>query len=71
MTEPADFVAGGTPEEQLMGMCETLWEPNMSPDALFECTSQVYFNFFSLLSLFSVFFILLLGFFIFLLEDIS
>ena len=41
MTEPVDFVTGGTPEEQLMGMCETLWEPNMSPDDLFECTSQV------------------------------
>ena len=24
-----------------MGMCETLWEPNMKPDQLFECISQV------------------------------
>merc|ERR1712137_1496043 len=31
VTEPKDFVTGGTPEEQLMGMCETTWEPNMGP----------------------------------------
>ena len=43
ITEPVDFVAGGTCEEQLMGMCETLWEPNMKPDQLFECISQVIF----------------------------
>jgi len=41
ITEPTDFVAGGTCEEQLMGMCETLWEPKMGPDQLFECISQV------------------------------
>jgi 20S proteasome alpha/beta subunit len=41
ITEPVDFVAGGTCEEQLMGMCETLWEPNMGPEQLFECISQV------------------------------
>merc|ERR1711994_723954 len=41
ITEPVDFVAGGTCEEQLMGMCETLWEPKMKPDQLFECISQV------------------------------
>merc|ERR1712202_63990 len=29
ITEPADFVAGGTSEEQLMGMAETLWEAKM------------------------------------------
>merc|ERR1719348_824093 len=40
ITEPIDFVAGGTCEEQLMGMAETLWEPKMSPDQLFECISQ-------------------------------
>jgi 20S proteasome subunit beta 3 len=43
ITEPTDFVAGGTCEEQLMGMCETLWEPNMGPGQLFECISQVLF----------------------------
>ena len=46
-----DFVAGGTCEEQLMGMCETLWEPKMKPDQLFECISQV-LCFLSLLSIF-------------------
>jgi len=44
ITEPEDFVSGGTPEEQLMGMCETLWEPNMGPDDLFECISQSLMN---------------------------
>jgi 20S proteasome subunit beta 3 len=44
ITEPTDFVAGGTCEEQLMGMCETLWEPNMGPGQLFECISQVRFQ---------------------------
>ena len=40
ITENEDFCAGGTPEEQLMGMAETLWEPDMTPDDLFECVSQ-------------------------------
>ncbi len=44
MTEPLDFVAGGTCQEQLMGMCETLWEPNMGPELLFECISQSMMN---------------------------
>jgi len=44
ITEPEDFVSGGTPEEQLMGMCETTWEPNMGPDDLFECISQSLMN---------------------------
>merc|ERR1712062_408758 len=44
ITEPVDFVAGGTCEEQLMGMCETLWEPKMKPDQLFECISQAVMN---------------------------
>ena len=34
-----------------MGMCETLWEPKMKPDQLFECISQV-LCFLSLLSIF-------------------
>merc|ERR1711972_913507 len=29
---------------QLMGMCETLREPNMKPDELFECISQAVMN---------------------------
>ena len=44
ITEPIDFVAGGTCEEQLMGMAETLWEPKMQPDQLFECISQAMMN---------------------------
>ena len=44
ITEPVDFVAGGTCEEQLMGMAETLWEPGMGPDQLFECISQAMMN---------------------------
>ena len=27
-----------------MGMAETLWEPNMKPDDLFECISQAMMN---------------------------
>jgi len=44
ITENEDFCAGGTPEEQLMGMAETLWEPDMTPDDLFECVSQTMMN---------------------------
>lgn len=39
--EPEDFVVSGTCSEQLYGMCEALWEPNLSPDELFETISQV------------------------------
>mmetsp|Transcript_13945 Transcript_13945/g.21105 ORF Transcript_13945/g.21105 Transcript_13945/m.21105 type:complete len:206 (+) Transcript_13945:87-704(+) len=34
------FVVGGTSTEALQGMCESLWQPDMDPDALFECISQ-------------------------------
>merc|ERR1711994_628637 len=44
ITEPVDFVAGGTSEEQLMGMSETLWEPDMDPEQLFEKISQALMN---------------------------
>ena len=44
ITEPLDFVAGGTCEEQLMGMAETLWEPEMKPEQLFDCISQAMMN---------------------------
>ena len=37
-------MAGGTCEEQLMGMAETLWEPEMKPDQLFDCISQAMVN---------------------------
>jgi len=39
-----DFVVSGTCTEQLYGMCESLWEPNMEPDDLFECISQSLLN---------------------------
>jgi len=44
MGQPEDFVVGGTCEEQLVGMCETLWEPNLGPDELFEVTAQALIN---------------------------
>ena len=43
-TTPEDCVVGGTAEEQLLGMCETLWEPDMGPDQLFESISQALVN---------------------------
>lgn len=39
-----DFVVSGTANEQMYGMCESLWEPNMGPDELFECISQALLN---------------------------
>ena len=45
----SDFVVGGTCSEQLYGMCESLWRPDMVrllprshqlPDDLFETISQ-------------------------------
>jgi 20S proteasome subunit beta 3 len=41
---PDDFVVGGTCSEQLYGMCETLWRPNLKPDELFETISQALIN---------------------------
>lgn len=41
---PDDFVVAGTCEEQLFGMCETLWRENMEPDDLFETISQAMLN---------------------------
>lgn len=43
-TIPEDFVVSGTCDEQLYGMCETLWEPNLGPDELFEITAQALIN---------------------------
>lgn len=31
-----DFVVSGTCVEEMYGMCEFLWEPDMDPDLLFE-----------------------------------
>lgn len=39
-----DFVVSGTCTEQMYGMCESLWEPDMEPDVLFETISQSLMN---------------------------
>ncbi|KAG2461095.1 PSB3 protein, partial [Polypterus senegalus] len=39
-----DFVVSGTCAEQMYGMCESLWEPNMEPEDLFETISQAMLN---------------------------
>lgn len=39
-----DFVVSGTACEQAMGICETLWKPDMGPDELFETISQALMN---------------------------
>ncbi|KAK9354869.1 nucleophile aminohydrolase [Lipomyces doorenjongii] len=39
-----DFVVGGTSSPQLFGMCESLWEPDLEPDDLFETLSQALLN---------------------------
>ncbi|KAL1788461.1 proteasome subunit beta type-3, partial [Sigmodon hispidus] len=39
-----DFVVSGTCSEQMYGMCESLWEPNMDPEHLFETISQAMLN---------------------------
>mmetsp|Transcript_13494 Transcript_13494/g.27338 ORF Transcript_13494/g.27338 Transcript_13494/m.27338 type:complete len:205 (-) Transcript_13494:131-745(-) len=35
-----DFVVAGTAGEELYGVCEAFWKPNMEPDELFETISQ-------------------------------
>ncbi|EGD72023.1 proteasome subunit beta type-3 [Salpingoeca rosetta] len=42
--ETSDFVVGGTSSEQLYGMCESLYKPDMAPDDLFETISQALMN---------------------------
>ncbi|XP_065897178.1 proteasome subunit beta type-3-like [Dysidea avara] len=39
-----DFVVSGTSTEQLYGMCESLWRPDLEPDDLFETISQALLN---------------------------
>jgi len=39
-SNPPDFAVSGSCEENLFGMCETLYEEDMSPDQLFEVVSQ-------------------------------
>lgn len=42
--KPDDFVVVGTCEEQLYGMCETLWKPDLNPEELFEVIGQALIN---------------------------
>ncbi|KAK9767768.1 proteasome core particle subunit beta 3 [Basidiobolus ranarum] len=39
-----DFVVSGVPSANLYGMCESLWEPDMGPEELFEACSQALLN---------------------------
>lgn len=39
-----DFIVSGTASEQLFGMCESLYEPNLEPEDLFETISQSLLN---------------------------
>lgn len=39
-----DFIVSGTAENQLFGTCESLWEPDMEPEDLFETVSQALLN---------------------------
>ncbi|KAJ2221039.1 proteasome core particle subunit beta 3, partial [Coemansia sp. RSA 485] len=41
---PSDFVVTGTAGENLFGMCESLWEPDLEPEDLFETISQALLN---------------------------
>ncbi|KAJ2842745.1 proteasome core particle subunit beta 3 [Coemansia brasiliensis] len=41
---PNDFVVCGTADENLFGMCESLWEPDLGPEELFETISQALLN---------------------------
>jgi 20S proteasome subunit beta 3 len=39
-----DFIVSGTASEKLFGMAESLWEPDLAPDDLFETISQTLLN---------------------------
>ncbi|ANB11876.1 proteasome core particle subunit beta 3 [Sugiyamaella lignohabitans] len=39
-----DFIVAGTATDQLYGMCESLWEPDLEPEDLFETISQALLN---------------------------
>lgn len=39
-----DFAVGGTASDQLFGMCESLYEPDLGPEDLFETISQALLN---------------------------
>uniref|UniRef100_A0A1I7YST0 Proteasome subunit beta n=1 Tax=Steinernema glaseri TaxID=37863 RepID=A0A1I7YST0_9BILA len=40
IASPRDFIAVGTGQEYVLGVCEGFWRENMSPDELFEATAQ-------------------------------
>uniref|UniRef100_A0A0K0DGW4 Proteasome subunit beta type-3 n=1 Tax=Angiostrongylus cantonensis TaxID=6313 RepID=A0A0K0DGW4_ANGCA len=40
IASPDDFVAVGTGQEYLLGVCESFWRENMNPEELFEATAQ-------------------------------
>jgi len=44
ITDPDDFVVSGTCKEQLYGMCESLYVPDMDPERLFQVVSQALLN---------------------------
>lgn len=44
MNEAEDFVVAGTASDQLYGMCESLYEPDLEPEELFEVISQSLLN---------------------------
>ncbi|KAJ3276358.1 proteasome core particle subunit beta 3 [Terramyces sp. JEL0728] len=39
-----DFVVAGTASSMMYGMCESLWEPDLEPESLFETISQAMLN---------------------------
>jgi len=39
-----DFIVAGTSTNQLFGTCESLWEPDLEPEELFETVSQALLN---------------------------
>ncbi|KAJ1933053.1 proteasome core particle subunit beta 3 [Linderina pennispora] len=39
-----DFIVSGTASDNLFGMCESLWEPDLEPEELFETISQALLN---------------------------
>eukprot|EP00930_Biecheleria_cincta_P049221 TRINITY_DN34466_c0_g1_i1.p1 TRINITY_DN34466_c0_g1~~TRINITY_DN34466_c0_g1_i1.p1 ORF type:complete len:207 (-),score=49.70 TRINITY_DN34466_c0_g1_i1:16-636(-) len=40
MSQAKDFVVSGTSSEQLFGVCESFWRPDMNKDELFETVAQ-------------------------------
>lgn len=40
MSESKNFAVGGTTSDQLLGVCESFWKPDMEPEELFETIAQ-------------------------------